>query len=80
MIHAWKRTPRRNEHNMTNDNEPNRWTSIGWQSLLILNKLKTQRALREHLHDAVADAEDDKGREDAANTETARRELFVAVK
>lgn len=63
-----------------NDNEPNRWTSIGWQSLLILNKLKTQRALREHLQDAVADTEDDKGREGAGSSETARRELFVIAK
>jgi uncharacterized protein YcbK (DUF882 family) len=29
------------------DNEPTRWTSIGWQALLIANKLRCAAQLRE---------------------------------
>lgn len=49
-----------------NDNEPTRWTSIGWQTALILNRLRNEKQVQAAQRDAdqrnESDDEGDRGK------------------
>ncbi len=61
--------------------EPTRWTSVGWQSLLILNRLRNQRTLLEASNcrpDQQPDGNREAGTEDSEEQKEKRKVEYVS--